>query len=160
MKRNNTELHIDFERGNLLVWIVCAAALLWLLLKASGVLAADVNLSWDAAIGADTFRLAPGRCHPQIVFQQLREGNCIIKMLHQHGGNPLFSLPNSRNVRKALLNLEFISVAEQFMTPLVELADVVLPAAHLMQRRSLQMLNFSENAHPAVLLSQTKSPRF
>ena len=55
MQKNNHQLHIDFERGNILVWIACIAALLWLLLKASGVLAADVNLSWDVAAGADTY---------------------------------------------------------------------------------------------------------
>ncbi len=87
----------------------------------------------DSAIGADTFRLGPGRCHPDTVFKQLREGNCIIRMLHQHGGNPLFNLPNSENVREALLKLEFISVAEQFMSPFAELADVVLPVAHWLE---------------------------
>jgi len=90
-----------------------------------------------SAIGADTFRLPIGRCHPDTVLRQLREGNCIIKMLHQSGGNPLFSLPNSENVRKALLNLEFISVAEQFMSPFAELADVVLPVAHWLEEDAI-----------------------
>jgi anaerobic selenocysteine-containing dehydrogenase len=87
----------------------------------------------ESAIGSDTFKLPIGRAHPDTVFKQLREGNCIIKMLHQHGGNPLFSLPNSKNVRDALMKLEFISVVEQFMSPLAELADVVLPAAHWLE---------------------------
>ncbi|MFC1893725.1 molybdopterin-dependent oxidoreductase [Chloroflexota bacterium] len=85
------------------------------------------------AIGADIYKIPTGRCHPDTVFKQLREGNCTIKMLHQHGGNPLFSYPNSKNVRAALLNLEFISVAEQFMSPFAELADLVLPVAYWLE---------------------------
>ena len=38
--------------GNRVVWIGSVLALLWLLLKVGGVLAADVSLSWDAAAGA------------------------------------------------------------------------------------------------------------
>lgn len=90
-----------------------------------------------SAIAGDTFRLPIGRSHPDTVLKQLREGNCIIKMLHQSGGNPLFSLPNSRNVREGLLNLEFISLAEQFMSPLAEISDVVLPAAHWLEEDAI-----------------------
>ena len=86
------------------------------------------------AIGTDEHRFMDfGRCHTQTALKQLREGNCDLKMLYQHGGNPLFSLANTPNVRKALLNLEFISVAEQFMSSLAEIADVVLPVAHWLE---------------------------
>ncbi len=87
----------------------------------------------DSGIGADTFKIMRGRAHPDTFLRQLREGNCAVKMLHQHGGNPLFSLPNTKNVRQALLNLEFISVAEQFMSTFAEIADVVLPVAHWLE---------------------------
>ena len=60
-----------------------------------------------------------------------------MKMLHQHGGNLLFSLANTPNVRKALLNLEFISVADQFMSSLAEMADVVLPVAHWLEEEDI-----------------------
>ncbi len=90
------------------------------------------------AIGTDEHRYMDfGRCHTQTALAQLREGRCDIKMLHQHGGNLLFSLTNSPNVRKALLNLEFISVADQFMSSLAEIADVVLPVAHWLEEEDI-----------------------
>ena len=92
----------------------------------------------ESAIGADKHRYMDyGRCHTETVFKQLREGNCDLKMLHQHGGNFLFSLANTRNVREALLNLEFISVADQFMSAFCEIADVVLPVAHWLEEDDL-----------------------
>lgn len=88
----------------------------------------------EKAIGADKHRYMDyGRCHTETVLKELREGRCDIKMLHQHGGNFLFSLANTQNVRKALLNLEFISVADLFMSALAEIADVVLPVAHWLE---------------------------
>ena len=53
MQKNNHQLHHDFERGNVLVWIACAAAMLWLLLKTSGVLAAPF-LVCDPQAGVET----------------------------------------------------------------------------------------------------------
>ena len=86
------------------------------------------------AIGTDEHRYMDfGRCHTETVFRQLREGRCDLKMLHQHGGNFLFSLANTQNVRKALLNLEFISVVDLFMSAMAEIADVVLPVAHWLE---------------------------
>jgi anaerobic selenocysteine-containing dehydrogenase len=43
--------------------------------------------------------------------------------------NPLLSYPNSQEVYKALMKLEFIVVSELFLTPTAALADIVLPAA-------------------------------
>jgi len=88
-----------------------------------------------------------GRCHTETVFKQLREGNCDLKMLHQHGGNFLFSLANTKNVRKAMLNLEFLSVAEQFMSTFAEIADVVLPVAHWLEEDDLW------DTHPGFITS-------
>ena len=90
------------------------------------------------SIGRDKHRLMDaGRCHTDTVLKQLREGKCDLKMLHQHGGNFLFSLANTRNVRKALLNLEFLSVADLFMSTMAEIADVVLPVAHWLEEEDL-----------------------
>ena len=92
----------------------------------------------DRAIGADKHRFMDhGRCHTETVLKQLREGICDVKMLHQHGGNFLFSLANTQNVRKALLNLEFISAADLFMSSFCEIADVVLPVSHWLEEEDL-----------------------
>ena len=78
-----------------------------------------------------------GRCHTQTAIKQLGEGQCDMKMLHDHGGNLLFSIANTPRTREALLNLEFISVAEQFMSSLAEIADVVLPVAHWLEEEDI-----------------------
>jgi anaerobic selenocysteine-containing dehydrogenase len=56
-----------------------------------------------------------------------------IKMAYLQGTNPLLSYPNSNRVRKALEGLEFLAVAEIFMTPTAALADLVLPVATHME---------------------------
>ena len=43
--------------------------------------------------------------------------------------NPLSSYPDAQRAYEALMKLEFMVVAELFMTPTVALADIVLPAA-------------------------------
>jgi anaerobic selenocysteine-containing dehydrogenase len=43
--------------------------------------------------------------------------------------NPLIAIPNSRDVLAALKRVEFTVVAEFFMTPTAEFADIILPAA-------------------------------
>ncbi|MBW2609312.1 MAG: molybdopterin-dependent oxidoreductase [Deltaproteobacteria bacterium] len=88
----------------------------------------------EKGIGRDKYKFRPpGFCHTETVLRQLREGNCAIRMLHQHGGNFLFSLTNTKNVYKSLLNLEFISIADQFMSTFCEIADIVLPVAHWLE---------------------------
>ena len=53
------------------------------------------------------------RCGPFLVF----------------GNNTLLSYADSRLVYESLMNLEFFSVMDIYMTPTAELADIVLPAA-------------------------------
>jgi len=50
-----------------------------------------------------------------------------IKTLLIAGENPLVSYPNQANVRKALDNVEFLVVADLFLTETAKQADVVLP---------------------------------
>lgn len=51
--------------------------------------------------------------------------------------NPLLSYPNSQDVYKALMKLEFTVVSELFLTPTAALADIVLPAAWGMEHDEL-----------------------
>ncbi len=88
----------------------------------------------ESGIGHQEYRLmTPGFANAEKVLKQLREGKCPIKMLYQHGGNFLFSNANTKNVYKGLLNLEFIAVADQYMSTLCEMADIVLPVAHWLE---------------------------
>ena len=52
-----------------------------------------------------------------------------IRMMYIQGGNPLLSYANAPETFQALKKLEFLSVAEIFMTPTAQLADIVLPTA-------------------------------
>ena len=50
-----------------------------------------------------------------------------IKAIYIVGENPMISDPDTRHVREALENLDFLAVQDIFMTPTAELADIVLP---------------------------------
>jgi anaerobic selenocysteine-containing dehydrogenase len=52
-----------------------------------------------------------------------------IRCLYLQGTNPLITCSNPEQVREALLKLDFLAVADIFMTPSAALADLVLPAA-------------------------------
>jgi anaerobic selenocysteine-containing dehydrogenase len=66
---------------------------------------------------------------PQILVKAiLTEKPYPVKMLCVHANNPLITWSNAKEVYQALMKLDFLYVAEQFMTPTAELADIVLPA--------------------------------
>ena len=51
------------------------------------------------------------------------------------GENPVVGDPNSKKVRRALEELQFLAVMEIFMSETAELADVILPAACFAEKR-------------------------
>ncbi len=51
-----------------------------------------------------------------------------IRVLCIHGNNPLLTWSNAAEAYRALMKLDFLYVADQFVTPTAELADIVLPA--------------------------------
>ena len=92
-------------------------------------------------IGAREFPfLSGGREHARFAFPQahmpsalraMREGR--IKGLYVPGSNFVVMEGNSRMVWEALQQLDFMAVADFFLTPTAELADLVLPAAHWLE---------------------------
>lgn len=60
------------------------------------------------------------------MFKAVNEGK--IKSMYIVGENPILSVPDAKNVEKALNKLEFLVVQDIFMTDTAKLADVVLPA--------------------------------
>jgi len=52
-----------------------------------------------------------------------------VRALMLHGTNPVMTRANAREVYAALQKVEFLSVADFFLTPTAELADIVLPAS-------------------------------
>lgn len=59
----------------------------------------------------------------------LKEQPYPIKIMYLQGGNPLLSYARAQETYQALKKLEFLAVAEIFLTPTAQLADIVLPAA-------------------------------
>lgn len=57
-----------------------------------------------------------------------------IKFAWIERGNPVTQLPDTANVTKALKNIEFKVVVEQFMTDTASLADIILPAKGIFEQ--------------------------
>jgi anaerobic selenocysteine-containing dehydrogenase len=99
--------------------------------------AIEVPAPQEVPVGADEFRLLGQPpfpvCHMHTLFNQLRDGTSPIRVVHLQGTNPLVAYPNTRQVKEGLLNVDFLSVADLYMTPTAEYADVVLPVAHWLE---------------------------
>ncbi len=75
---------------------------------------------------------------PQLLTKaMLYEKPYPVKVLCLHANNPLITWPNSKEVFKAFNALDFFYVADHFMTPTAELADVVLPAATYLEENDV-----------------------
>ena len=85
------------------------------------------------------FRRFWGRTSPygqQMLFADavLNEDPYPIKGLMVTGGNPAVTLPDSNRIREAMKSLDFMVVADLFMTATAELADIVLPACSFLEK--------------------------
>ncbi len=83
-------------------------------------------------LGGDRFRLAGhfGIINPKCVWDAIiTEKPYPVKMLFFISSNPLITRANASEVYQALNRVEFMAVADFFLTPTAELADIVLPAA-------------------------------
>ena len=83
-------------------------------------------------LGGERFRLAGNFAiiNPKCVWDAIIEEKPYpVKLLFFISSNPLLTRPNAREVKKALDKVEFMAVADFFLTPTAELADIVLPAA-------------------------------
>jgi len=83
-------------------------------------------------LAGDDFKIGQmtGLTTPKLLYKAILTGKPYpLKAMHLHGANPLLTRSNANEIYKALCHLDFISVADFFLTPTVELADIVLPAA-------------------------------
>ena len=87
-------------------------------------------------LGADQYRVLSGAgsrvpsAHMPSVFKSMRSGDPYwTKGFLVFGNNALSTYADTRLVRESLMALDFLMVADLFMTPTCELADVVLPVA-------------------------------
>jgi anaerobic selenocysteine-containing dehydrogenase len=99
--------------------------------------AIEVPAPQETPVGADQYRLLAqppiAMCHMHTLFKQLREHTSPIRVMHLEGTNPLVAYPNTKEVKEGLLSVDFLSVADLYMTPTAEYADVVLPVAHWLE---------------------------
>jgi anaerobic selenocysteine-containing dehydrogenase len=83
-------------------------------------------------LGGDKYRvgLAAVRCTPPEIYHAILTGQPYpVRALLVFGTNPLSAHENATMIREALERLEFLVVADLFMTPSARLADLVLPVA-------------------------------
>lgn len=75
---------------------------------------------------------------PQSIVKAILHGDPYpIRMAYVQGCNALLSWANSQETYKALKQLEFLIVADIFMTPTAAFADIVLPAATYLEFNSV-----------------------
>ena len=83
-------------------------------------------------LGGDTYKLARrvALVTLKMVWNAILTGKPYpVRAVQLHGSNPVITRANATEVYRALSQVEFLVVADFFLTPTAELADVFLPAA-------------------------------
>lgn len=105
-------------------------------------------------LGADQSLPLPGNrpIQPQHLIHSIVEKKPYqVQALYIQGCNPLLTYPNARKARQALEEVDFLAVADLFMTPTAEMADIVLPAASYLEHPSIVVPPYS---YPVVSVQQ------
>ncbi|OIR03518.1 acetylene hydratase [mine drainage metagenome] len=112
-------------------------------------------------LGADRFKMLAGEgadlpaAHIPTLLKAMREGVPYpVKAFLVFGNNTLTTFANTREAYESLLKLDLLVVADLFMTPTAELADIVLPAASWPELTTLAGL---PTVAANVILAQQKS---
>ena len=94
---------------------------------------------WQTRVGAEYKLMPPFRyVLPQSVIKAiLDEDPYPIRLVYVQGCNPLLTYSNTRETYRALNKLDFLAVADMFMTPTASLADIVLPVSGYLEYDSI-----------------------
>ncbi len=94
---------------------------------------------WQKRVGAELELMPLIRyVQPQSIIKAImQEDPYPVHVAYVQGGNPLLSYSNERETYEALRKLDFLAVADMFMTPTAALADIVLPAATYLEFDSI-----------------------
>jgi len=66
-----------------------------------------------------------------------------VRACYVQGCNPLLTYPNAKKVHEAFMALDFLAVADLFMTPTAALADIVLPVTMYLENNSIVSTPYS-----------------
>ncbi|HEX75213.1 MAG TPA: molybdopterin-dependent oxidoreductase [Dehalococcoidia bacterium] len=86
--------------------------------------------------------------YPLLAKAILTEKPAPIKMAIVLVANPLITAPNAKQIYDAFRKLEFVVVSELFMTPTAMLADIVLPAQHMVEHPGVSYWISSIRTYP------------
>ena len=114
----------------------------------------------EKRMGADDYKVLSGplaffpSAHAPTLFHAMRTGEPYpVKAFLIFGNNALVTYADPRGVREALLGLDLLVVADIYMTPTAELADIVLPAATWLEVDQVQGFPIVADLH---ILAQHK----
>lgn len=119
--------------------------------------------AWQKKIGADKclfskdFHMVPSASTPALWDAIIDSKPYPVKAMYVMAANPAVTCANSNVVNEALRKLDFLAVADIFMTPTAELADIVLPVCTFFEWTRYatysQHADHSWNARSRIVLS-------
>ena len=85
-------------------------------------------------IGIDKYKMGAARtCNPDTMVKAILSGEAPIKVWFSVGGQQIVHMANTSEVVKAIEKVEFMVHCDQFMGPMAQAADIVLPSAHWLE---------------------------
>lgn len=105
-------------------------------------------------IGIDQFKMGAARtCNPDTLIKKILSGDAPIKVWFSVGGQQLVHMANTKEVVAGIEKVEFLVHVDQFMGPMAQAADIVLPAAHWLEMDDVYDMHprFMIEAHNKVV---------
>ena len=105
-------------------------------------------------IGIDKYKMGAARtCNPDTMVKAILSGEAPIKVWFSVGGQQIVHMANTNEVVKAIEKVEFMVHCDQFMGPMAQAADIVLPSAHWLEMEDVFDMHprFMIEAHNKVI---------
>ena len=105
-------------------------------------------------IGIDKYKMGAARtCNPDTMVKAILSGEAPIKVWLSVGGQQIVHMANTKEVVKAIEKVEFMVHCDQFMGPMAQAADIVLPSAHWLEMDDVYDMHprFMIEAHNKVV---------
>ena len=105
-------------------------------------------------IGIEKYKMGAARtCNPDTMVKAILSGKAPIKVWMSVGGQQIVHMANTKEVVKAIEKVEFMVHCDQFMGPMAQAADIVLPSAHWLEMDDVYDMHprFMIEAHNKVV---------